>query len=353
MKDWMGKWKVLGMLILTTLVLSACGKENLTALDPKGYGAEVSMDIMILSIIIMTAVFIVVMLVFTVALIRFRQKKGQEDYIPKQVEGNHTLEMVWTGIPIILVLILAIPTVVTVFDLADTADASDSMNIDVVGNQYWWHFEYQNEEIQTSQDLYIPVDTKIYLNIDSADVIHSFWVPTLSGKIDANPENTNTMYIEAYEEGVYWGKCAELCGPSHSLMDFKVIVVSQEEYDQWVADMQSVDPEEEITDPVAQEGKELFEANNCMACHAIGSSPAAVGPNLTNFANRTTLAGIEDMTKENIVKWLMDPESMKPGNKMTGNYPELSEDEANSIAEFLLQLDHSDINAESAGGIID
>lgn len=353
MNDRMGKWKVLIMLALATLLLSACGKENLTALDPKGYGAEVSMDIMILSIVIMTAVFIVVMLVFTVVLIRFRQKKGQEDYIPKQVEGNHTLEMVWTAIPIILVLVLAIPTVVTVFDLADTADASESMNIDVVGNQYWWHFEYQNEEIQTSQDLYIPVDTKIYLNIDSADVIHSFWVPTLSGKIDANPENTNTMYIEAYEEGVYWGKCAELCGPSHSLMDFKVIVVSEEEYDQWVADMQSVDPEEEITDAVAQEGKELFEANNCMGCHAIGSSPAAVGPNLTNFANRTTLAGIEDMTKENIVKWLIDPESMKPGNKMTGNYPELTEDEANSIAEFLLQLDHSDITAESAGGIID
>ncbi|RLL45208.1 cytochrome c oxidase subunit II [Oceanobacillus piezotolerans] len=349
MNRWMGKIKALILLGFVSLVLAACGKENLTALDPKGYGAEVSMDIMILSIIIMIAVFVIVMLVYTVAIIRFRRKKGQENYIPKQVEGNHKLEIVWTAIPIVLVIILAVPTIFTVFDLADDADASESISIDVTGNQYWWHFNYSNEEIQTSQDMYIPVNEKVYLNIDSADVIHSFWVPTISGKMDANPENTNTMYIEAYEEGVYWGKCAELCGPSHSLMDFKIVVVSQEEYDQWVEDMKSVDPEAEPETASAQEGKDLFEANSCIGCHAIGSSPSAVGPNLTNFANRTTLAGVEDLTYENLVDWLMNPEALKPGNKMTGNYPELSEDEASSIAEYLLGLDHSEINPESAG----
>ncbi|MFD1849177.1 cytochrome c oxidase subunit II [Oceanobacillus bengalensis] len=348
MLRWMGKFKALIMLGIVTLVLTACGKENLTALDPKGYGAEKSMDLMILSTVIMAAVFIVVMLIFTVVIIRFRRKKGQEDFIPKQVEGNHTLEIVWTAIPIILVFILAVPTVMSVFDLADEADASSSINIEVTGNQYWWHFDYAGEEIQTSQDLYIPVNEKVYLDINSTDVIHSFWVPTISGKMDANPENTNTMFIEAYEEGVYWGKCAEFCGPSHSLMDFKIVVVSQEEYDQWVEDMQNVDPEVQVEDAVAQEGQELFEANNCMGCHAIGSSPVAVGPNLTNFANRTTLAGVEDLTKENIVSWLLDPEAMKPGNKMTGNYPELTEDEAGSIAEYLMQLSHSDITPESA-----
>ncbi|WP_085992504.1 cytochrome c oxidase subunit II [Oceanobacillus senegalensis] len=349
MSRWMGKLKALIMLGFVSLVLAACGKENLTALDPKGYGAEESMDMMILSTIIMVAVFLVVMLVFTIALVRFRQKKGQEDYIPKQVEGNHTLEIVWTGIPIILVFVMAIPTVISVFDLADTTDASNSLNIEVTGNQYWWHFDYKGQEIQTSQDLYIPVGEKVYLDIKSNDVIHSFWVPTISGKIDANPENVNTMYIEAYEEGVYWGKCAELCGPSHSLMDFKVVVVSQEEFDTWVEDMKNVDPEATPQDAVAQEGKELFEANNCMGCHAIGSSPVATGPNLTNYANRSTVAGILEPTKENLVDWLMDPESIKPGNLMTGNYPNLSEEEANSIAEYLMQLDHSAVSPESAG----
>ncbi|RKQ37367.1 cytochrome c oxidase subunit II [Oceanobacillus halophilus] len=349
MSRWMGKLKVFVLLSFAALVLSACGKENLTALDPKGYGAQDAMNIMVLSIIVMVSVFIIVMLIYTIVLIRFRQKKGQEDYIPKQVEGNHTLEIVWTAIPILLVLVLAVPTVISVFDLADTTEASSSVNVEVTGNQYWWHFNYEGEEIQTSQDLYIPVNQKVYLDIQSSDVIHSFWVPTISGKIDANPENVNTMFIEAYEEGVYWGKCAELCGPSHSLMDFKVVVVSQEEFDAWVEDMKNVDAEEVPQDAVAQEGKELFEANNCMACHAIGSSPVATGPNLTNYANRTSIAGILEPSKENMVEWLMDPESIKPGNKMTGNYPSLSEDEASSIAEYLMQLDHSETTPDSAG----
>ncbi|PAV29882.1 cytochrome c oxidase subunit II [Virgibacillus profundi] len=349
MRGWMGKFKSLFLLSALALVLAGCGKENLTALVPKGYGAESSMNLIILSTIIMLFVFVVVILVYVIVLIRFRRKKGQENYIPKQVEGNKTLETVWTIIPIILVLILAVPTVAATFDLADDSNASEHINVDVTGNQYWWHFDYAGEEFQTSQDLYIPTGEKVYLNMLSSDVIHSLWIPSISGKMDVNPENVNTMYIEAYEEGVYWGKCAELCGPSHSLMDFKVIAVSPEEYDQWVEDMQSVDPEAEPQDAVAQDGKAAFEENSCMSCHAIGSSPAAVGPNLTNFGDRSKIAGFLDPTKKNLVDWLMDPESIKPGNKMTGNYPELSEDEASSIAEYLMQLQPSEITPESAG----
>lgn len=349
MKGWMGKFRAIALLGLMSLVLSACGKENLTALDPKGYGADQSLYLIILSTVIMLFVLAIVMIVYTIVLIRYRKKKGQEDYIPKQVEGNKTLETVWTIIPIILLLIIAVPTITATFDLADESAASDSLNVEVTGNQYWWHFNYEGQEIQTSQDLYVPVGEKVYLNMMSSDVIHSFWVPSISGKMDVNPENENTMYIQAQEEGVYWGKCAEFCGPSHSLMDFKVIAVSQEEFDQWVEDMQNVNPEAEPESTVAQEGKSLFQENNCMSCHAIGSSPAQIGPNLTNFGDRSTLAGVEDLTKENLVDWIMDPESLKPGNKMTGNYPEVSEDEAGKIAEYLMQLEPSEITPESAG----
>lgn len=349
MKNWMGKSKAIFLLASLALILSGCGQENLSALMPKGYGADSSMDLIILSIIVMTFVFIVVMLVYVIVLSRFRKKKGQEDYIPTQVEGNKTLETVWTIIPIILVIILAVPTVTATFDLADQTGSEDGLNIEVTGNQYWWHFNYEGQEIQTSQDMYIPVGEKVYLNMASSDVIHSFWVPAISGKMDANPENENNMYIEAHEEGVYWGKCAELCGPSHSLMDFKVIAVSPEEFDQWVEDMQNVDPEAEPEDAVAQDGKAAFEENSCMGCHAIGSSPAQVGPNLTAFGDRSQIAGILEPTKENLVDWIMDPESIKPGNKMTGNYPDLSEEEASSIAEYLMQLQPSEITPESAG----
>lgn len=350
MKRWMGKFKATMLLAFVAILLAGCGKENLTALDPKGYGAEKSMDLILLTTFIMLGVFVVVMVIYITVLIRFRRKKG-DTTIPKQVEGSKTLETVWTVIPIILVIIMVIPTVIYTFDLADMSEASTSLNVEVTGNQYWWHFEYGEEEIATSQDLYIPVGERVYLNMISSDVIHSFWVPTISGKMDVNPENVNTMFIEAYEEGVYWGKCAELCGPSHSLMDFKVIAVSPEEFDQWVSDMQSVDGEEVPEDAVAQEGQDLFQ-NNCMGCHAIGSAPAGMGPNLTNFGDRTHFAGYLEPTKENLVEWIMDPESLKPGNRMTDTY-EVTEEEADKIADYLLQLQPSEVTPESAGGIID
>ncbi|SET29670.1 cytochrome c oxidase subunit 2 [Oceanobacillus limi] len=349
MLGWMGKFRALFLLSSLALVLSGCGKENLTALVPKGYGAESSLDLIILTTVIMLFVFAVVMVIYVIALVRFRKKKGQEDYIPKQVEGNHTLETIWTVIPILLLIIIAVPTVIATFDLADDAGAEDAINVNVTGNQYWWHFDYAGEEIQTSQDLYIPVGERVYLNMLSSDVIHSLWVPSLSGKMDVNPENENTMYIEAYEEGVYWGKCAEFCGPSHSLMDFKVVVVSPEEYEEWVADMQNVDPEEPADSEIVEDGQQLFEENNCMACHAIGSSPVATGPNLTNFGDRSRLAGIEDLSKDNLVKWLKNPELIKPGNKMTGKYPTLSDEDADKLADYLLQLQPSDITPDSAG----
>lgn len=350
MRSWMGKFKAMMLLGFIAILLSACGKENLTALSPKGYGAESSMDIIILTTLVMLGVFVVVMVIYTIVLIRFRHKEGDNE-IPEQVEGSKTLETVWTVIPIILVFIMGVPTVIYTFDLADTSEASSSINIDVTGNQYWWHFEYADEEVVTSQDLYIPTGEKVFLNMISSDVIHSFWVPTISGKMDVNPENVNTMFIEAYEEGVYWGKCAELCGPSHSLMDFKVIAVSPEKYEQWISDMQSVDAEAVPEGATAQEGQELFQ-NNCAMCHAIGSSPAAIGPNLTNFGDRTHFAGWLEPTKEDLVNWIMDPEEYKPGNLMTGKYS-VTEDEADKIADYLLQLKPSEITPESAGGLVD
>ncbi|WP_077325945.1 cytochrome c oxidase subunit II [Virgibacillus siamensis] len=348
MKGWMGKSRIFFLLSMLALLLAGCGKENLTALKPKGYGAETSMDLILLTTVIMLFVFAVVVLVYVTVLVRFRKKKGQKDFIPKQVEGNKTLETIWTVIPIILLLIIAVPTVIATFDLADNTKAKDHLNVEVTGNQYWWHFNYKGQKIQTSQDLYIPVGEKVYLNMKSSDVIHSFWVPSISGKMDVNPANENTMYIKAFEEGVYYGKCAELCGPSHSLMDFKVIAVSKDEFNQWVKDMKNVDPKAKPESKVAQEGQQLFQQNNCMGCHAIGSSPAQVAPNLTNFGDRSQIAGILDPTKENLVKWIMDPESVKPGNKMTGKYPDVSKEEASKIAEYLMQLQPSEITPEDA-----
>lgn len=349
MKGWLGKTKALIVLSSLVLLLSGCGKENLSALIPKGYGAESSMNLIILTTVVMTVVLVIVVLILAIVLIRFRKKKGQEDFIPKQVEGSVALETVWTAIPIVLVIIMAVPTVMAEFDLADTENRDDHINITVTGYQYWWHFDYEDEGIQTSQDLYIPVGERVYLDLISKDVLHSFWVPSLAGKLDVNPENVNTLYIEANEEGVYYGKCAELCGESHALMDFKLIAVSPEDYDQWVSDMQSFDVEEDLDlDAVALEGKDLFEQNNCMSCHAIGGSGDPIGPNLASFGDRTRFAGILDPTKENLVDWIIDPDAIKPDNKMMyDGYPDISEDDAEKIAEYLMQLKPSEITPDT------
>jgi cytochrome c oxidase subunit II len=352
MKGRMGRFRILFLLGTLALLLAGCGNPYVSALQPKGEGAEISYNMMLLSIGIMVLVIVVVVSIYIFVVVRFRQKKGREDYIPKQVEGNHMLETIWTIIPIILLLILAVPTVKYTFALSDVPDAEESVEedviwIDVTAKQFWWNFNYRDLGINTSQELYIPTDKRVYLKLSSGDVIHSFWVPTLSGKLDTNPgKNENEMFLHAYDEGVYWGHCAEFCGPSHSLMDFQVIAVSPGEFDQWVQDMQNINADEVPADTVAAEGQELFQ-QSCVACHAVNSSPS-MGPNLANFGDRTKVAGILDFTKEDIVNWIMDPEKYKPGNEMTGNYNVPSKEDAGKIAEYLMSLKPSEIGPDDA-----
>lgn len=350
MKGWMGKSKALLMMGFVAFLLSGCGRENLSVLQPRGESADQILDLINISIAVMIFVFLVVMVIYTVVIIKYRKKKGQEDIIPQQTEGNKALEIVWTVIPILLLVIIAIPTVTLTFDLADSSGADEGIRVDVVAHQFWWDFFYQGEEgeqMMTSQDLYIPTGEKVYLNLQSADVIHSFWVPALAGKMDVHVENENYMSIQANEEGVYSGKCAELCGKSHSLMDFKVIAVSPEEYEQWLEDMQNTDPEAVPETETAQAGQEAF-AQSCISCHAVDTNTDSIGPNLANFGNRTELAGVFEHDADTITQWILEPESLKPGNEMAEADYELTREEAGQITEYLEQLISTDVTPESA-----
>lgn len=323
-----------GMLLL---VLTGCGEENLSALRPKGTGAEISFDLMMLSIYIMLIVFFVVVIIFTYVIIKFRMRRGDEEIIPEQVEGNTTLEVIWTAIPILLLLILAIPTVLGTFTLAaeEPAEGDDTVQVKVTAHQYWWDFDYPELEFNTAQDMYIPVGEKVYIELTSEDVIHSFWVPALAGKMDNNPGLINAMWIEANEPGVYKGKCAELCGPSHALMDFKVIALEKDEFNEWASEMQTA--ESEPQSDVAQAGEEIF-TDSCISCHAVGEEGGNIGPDLTSFGDRETLAGFLDMTDENMVDWIKDPQALKPANHMPGFDDQLDDDEINALVAYLKEL---------------
>jgi cytochrome c oxidase subunit 2 len=347
---WMNaKW--LGLITLLAVFASGCGKNQLSTLKPAGEVGQEQFNLMLLSIVIMLLVVAVVSVVFTIAVIKSRRKNLGEDFEPKDVAGNHTLEVIWTAIPILLLIILAVPTVYLTFKQADTQAMenedggvnSEETVINVTANQYWWEFEYPNEEVVTSQELVVPTDKKVYFNLKAADVKHSFWVPAAGGKLDTNVDGINSFYLTFDEDKaqdsnrLFYGKCAELCGPSHALMDFKVKALPEEEYDQWLADMKNIEEPVQASADDAAEGQEIFN-NSCIGCHAVTpTGTGAQGPNLTNFGDRDLIAGFMEHNEENLVNWIKDPESYKPDNKMTGQY-DLTDEEINAVAAYLMEL---------------
>jgi cytochrome c oxidase subunit 2 len=331
-------WRLVPLFAVMTLLLTGCGDPTLSALVPKGPVAREQLFLMKLSLFIMIFVVIVVFAIYLFVLVRYRQRKGQENVVPKQVEGNHVLEIVWTVIPILLLLVLAVPTVSYTFKHStDHNQNKDAIKVKVTAHQFWWQFEYPELGIVTAQDLVIPEKKIVAFELTSADVNHSFWVPSLGGKIDTNPGLSNILYLEADEVGDFLGRCAELCGAAHALMNFHVEAKSQADFDAWVQDLKTPS----AIPATAQKGEALFK-DNCLSCHAVNAQGLGLGPNLNGFASREFVAGILEHTPENITKWISDPQDQKPGNKMPafgekagGN---LSDEQIKDIVQYLETL---------------
>ncbi|WP_240666626.1 cytochrome c oxidase subunit II [Longirhabdus pacifica] len=327
------------MMLTLSLVLSGCSfTEEASPLNPQGSVGESQLFLINLSLGIMFGVLAVVFALFFYAIIRFRRKKSDKDY-PEQVEGSHKLEIIWTVIPLILITILAVPTVIYAFVLGeDLTEDPDVLLVEVVGHQYWWEFNYPQLDIYTAQDLVMPVDKTVAFKITASDVLHSFWIPGLGGKMDAIPGTENVLYYDANTTGVLKGKCVELCGQSHALMDFKAVVLEQDEFDTWVEDMKTPYPEE-VENVELAEGYEIFK-NNCISCHAIDATQKGIFPNLKGFANRETVAGFKDNNAEEIKAWIEDPNKMKPGvSDMPAFENVLSDEELDKLVEYLQSLD--------------
>lgn len=293
---------------------------------------------MLLSLIIMLFVILVVMIIFFYVIVRFRKRKD-DDSIPEQVEGNAKLEITWTVVPMLLLAILAVPMVYQVFVLANDvpkAHEKKAITIHVTAHQYWWQFQYPAQKVTTASDLYVPTGTKVYIKLTSADVIHSFWVPALFGKQDVNPGLVNRLWFEVDKPGIYKGECAELCGPSHALMDFKVIAVSPDKFKQWASQMKkgAVQPKTAL----ARQGQQVFK-KHCLQCHAIGNKTSAY-PNLTNFGNRTTIAGFLVHNKKNLKAWIHNAPSIKEDVVMpdfSKGSNKLTDKQVNALAEYLME----------------
>ncbi len=270
-------------------------------------------------------VLVVVAMVYFYTIWRWRDDGTNRK--PEQVHGNTPLEIAWTLAPVVIVIGLLVPTVRTIFELGDAAP-KEALEIRVIGKRWWWAFEYVQSGIVTANELHIPAGRPVSLILESDSVVHSFWTPRLGGKRDVIPGRQNRIWfthtdpVLAGAPVTYRGECAEYCGESHAFMRHEVVTHEAGEFDAWLASMaQPVDPG---TDPQVLAGKEKFVTTGCAGCHAITGNDQAkgiLGPDLTRFGSRQKLgASTELNTREMLVQWIMDPNSIKPGTTMEDNH---------------------------------
>ncbi len=298
------------------------------------------------------------------------RRRSDSDPMPVQTHGNTKLELTWTFIPTLIIIAIAIPTVISIWDLSDPPAGESVMTIEAVGHQWWFEFKYPEEEIVTANELRVPVGQNVVVKLSSQDVIHSFWVPKLFGKVDMIPIRENELWFRADEPGEFFGQCAEFCGIAHALMRFRVIAEPVEDYNAWVAGMRK--PPVAVSGGAAN-GQTLFAAN-CSSCHSIDSYQAGAfdreealqdgrwqgwladiedarivsAPNLTHFGTRLTFAaGIRDLDRATLIDWIDDPSSIKPGTRMqehaavyqtSDGTANLRDSEIADIADYLLAL---------------
>ncbi|NNC91006.1 MAG: cytochrome c oxidase subunit II [Acidimicrobiia bacterium] len=334
---------------ILVLVLSACGTGGAQdGLSPASEKARNIDGLFTLTLVIAAVVFVLVQGAIIYTAIKFRRKKGEEPKPVKQIHGNTKLEIAWTIAPALILAGLAVPTVQTIFENAE--DPVNAVEITVTGHQWWWEYEYTGLGVITANEMHIPVgqDIALTLTADPGDVIHSFWVPRLSGKRDVVPGHTNTLTISADEPGLYLGQCAEFCGLSHANMRLRVYAHEPAEFDAWVqSQLAAAAVPAEVDESLRAEGWELFINKGCAACHAINGTEAQggglnPGPNLTYFAQRDTFAGaLYESNTENLSAWLANPselKSMQPDlNRGMPNLG-LSDEEITALVAFLQGL---------------
>jgi cytochrome c oxidase subunit 2 len=301
-------------------------------------GAE--KDIALFTIAITAVIFFVVagLIVFTVA--RFRRRPTDADRVePPQIYGSNQIEAAWTVIPILIVFVLIGISARVIAAVQNASPPKHALHLTLIGHQWWWEVVYPDYHITTANEIHIPASADgqyaTYLTLQSIDVIHSFWVPQLSGKVDLIPNRNNYMWIDPRNPGIYLGNCAEYCGTQHANMLLRVVAQTPDDFRAWAARQQ----QQANDDAAAQQAKATFEALSCVDCHAIRGTSAngKFGPDLTHLMSRTELgAGIEPNTHENLQHWVADPQVAKPGCLMPSF--KLTDKELNEVVAYLETL---------------
>jgi cytochrome c oxidase subunit 2 len=245
-----------------------------------------------------------------------------------------------TAVTIVVLFSILIRSVMTSRAIASER-ISDVMRIEVTAYQWWWAVEYQHPEpeqrVRTANELHIPVGKTVAIKLLAADVIHSFWVPSLAGKLDAIPGHEATLWLRADRAGVYRGQCAEYCGHQHAHMAFVVIAEPPEQFERWIQAQRQTAHQPQSA--IEQRGLQLVQQRACVMCHTIRGTTAGgrIAPDLTHFATRSTIAaGTLPRTAQHLDAWLTDPQAIKPGNRMPAI--SLAPEDRAAIVAYLEQL---------------
>ena len=333
--------------IFSLLMLAGCAGREQSVVDPAGIQADKIAGLLWFFLWLLTSIFVVVLAFTLVTLMRRQPRADQErletEHRPSQATESRLTRVV-TGSTIATVLILFVLLGASVFtgkSVADLGKAKNGMVIELTGNQWWWQVQYDNPDasrvLVTANEIHIPVGRPVMIMERSNDVIHSFWVPNLHGKRDLIPSRVTTEWIQADHPGAYRGQCAEFCGLQHAHMALWVIAEPEAKFDAWLN--QQLQPAATPSDPVRQHGQQVFLNYECEFCHSIRGTTASgqVAPDLTHFASRRGIAANTlPNSMGNLAGWILDPQSVKPGNHMAT--VAVNSDDLQPLIEYLESL---------------
>lgn len=335
------KLTVVAGLLTLSKHLSAQDSTNIFA--PAGTPAHSIFDLSILVFAITGGIFLVVAGLFLYVLVRYRRKRQEtdEDREPVQIYGSNQIELSWTVIPILVVVMLFLATARVILTTELAHKPAAALDVTVIGHQFWWEYRYPGLGVVTANELHVPVSdpkhpTPTYLTMTSADTDHSFWLPRLAGKLDVIPNKINKMWIDPQQPGLYIGQCAQYCGTQHAKMLLRVYADSPVQFAAWVQHQQQLAIR---NDPKVADGQAVFEHNACISCHTINGTVATgkFGPDLTHLASRATIAsGSVPNTQENIHAFVDDPSHLKPGARMPAMH--LNSAQLTAVTAYLTSL---------------
>lgn len=297
--------------------------------------AGIIADYSVLVFGICAAIFVVVAGLIIVTVVRFRSRPGDDDREPPQVYGSNQVELAWTVVPVLIVILLSLVTARNILALQKDERPEGWLPVTAIGHQWWWEFHYPEQGITTANELHLPVGRPTFFDLESQDVIHSFWVPQLSGKTDLIPNRTNHLWVDPFEPGVYVGQCAEYCGTQHAQMLLRVVVHTPRGFESWLAHQRT----EAVMSPGVAEGRRLFESTACVNCHTVRGTDAdgRFGPDLTHLMSRATIgAGVASNDRAHLLEWVTDPDHFKPGVRMPAM--KLGVKQVEQVVDYLLTL---------------